>query len=1700
MLNDIHRAGWYWLVGALVLGMPAVGSGQGTVATDRAALEALYDATDGANWSRNDSWLTGEPLGDWYGVGTDSAGRVTTLALWDNGLAGPIPAELGSLTNLTYLELGHDELTGSIPAELGNLINLQGLLLWNEFGFRSQLTGSIPAELGNLTNLVTLSLEGNQLTGSIPAELGNLINLDSLFLSNNELTGSVPAELGSLINLKWLLLYENNLSGPLPASMTNLQLVWLSINNNAGLCAPADAAFQAWLATIDDYRGDTCAANGPPAPVGVLPPVTLGVDDAAVRVEVGGAFSDPDGDALTYSAISSAPSVASVAVVGSTVTVAPVSEGAATVTVTATDAGGSNGTATQAFPVTVSRPRPPGACTVEALGTLTGTVTRTGALADDCVSPNFSGELARYYSFTLETPATVEIDLVSSEFDAWLALREGADAEGRALVQDDDGGQGTNSRIDTALSAGTYTIEATSYAPGETGAFTLTVTAAGAGGGGCAVDDLGALSGTVVRVGNLGGDCESPNYSGRLARYYSFTLGQAGSVEMDLFSTAFDTFLTLREGTDVEGPLVTTDDDGGQGTNSRIATELSAGTYTVEATSYATGITGGFTLRVTAAGGGGGGGCAVDDLGALSGTATRVGNLGNDCVSPNYSGRLARYYSFTLGQAGSVEIDLVSSVFDAFLALREGTDVEGRLVATDDDGGQATNSRISTELSAGTYTIEATSYATGVTGAFTVTATAAGGGGGGGCALDDLGALSGTVTRVGDLGGDCASPNYAGRLARYYSFTLGQAGSVEIDLVSSAFDTFLALREGTGVEGRLVTSDDDGGQGTNSRIGTELPAGTYTIEATSYATGVTGAFTLTVTGAGGGGGGGCALDDLGALSGTATRVGNLGGDCESPNYSGRLARYYSFTLGQAESVEIDLVSSAFDTFLALRVGTDAAGRLVSTDDDGGQGTNSRIGTELPAGTYTIEATSYATGVTGAFTLTATAAGGGGGVGCALDDLGALSGTATRVGNLGDDCTSPNYSGRLARYYSFTLGQAGSVTVNLFSSAFDTFLTLRAGAGVSGRLVASDDDGGQGTNSRIGTELPAGTYTIEATSYGPGVTGAFSLTVTTTAGGGGNATDRAVLEALYDATGGAGWTDSTNWKTSAPLGEWYGVTTDADGRVRALDLAQNGLAGPIPVELGNLVNLEALNFGINDWESLQRNNDNNNLTGPIPVELGNLVNLERLNLAVNYLTGPIPVELGNLVNLEYLHLGGNALTPIPVELGNLVNLEGLFLWGNALTGPIPAELGNLVNLTSLSLSSNELTGSIPVELGNLVNLERLWLHNNALTGPIPAELGSLVNLERLWLHNNALTGPIPAELGSLVNLELLSLYNNALTGPIPVELGDLVNVEELRLFSNELTGSIPVELGNLVNLERLFLWGNALTGPIPVELGNLVNLTSLSLGINELMGSIPVELGNLVNLTSLSLSRNALTGSIPVELGNLVNLTSLSLSRNALTGSIPAELGNLVNLESLWLYRNALTGPVPVELGNLVNLETLWLSDNQGLTGPLPAGLRQSPLERLNISATQTCAPAAWREWLATIEFYGSLCDAGPATQSSRETASAPAFFTDDPLVPGVTPVRAIYFAELRTRIDALRVGSGLARFPWTDPVLVRGVTPIRAVHLQELRVALGDAYVAAGRAAPGWTDGEPTPGVTPIKAVYVMELRAAVVALERAPR
>ena len=384
---------------------------------------------------------------------------------------------------------------------------------------------------------------------------------------------------------------------------------------------------------------------------------------------------------------------------------------------------------------------------------------------------------------------------------------------------------------------------------------------------------------------------------------------------------------------------------------------------------------------------------------------------------------------------------------------------------------------------------------------------------------------------------------------------------------------------------------------------------------------------------------------------------------------------------------------------------------------------------------------------------------------------------------------------------------------------------------------------------------AGTAAVTVTARDPAGLGAAQTLEVTVAASPRPQTDREVLEALHDATGGASWTDDTNWKTAAPLGEWYGVTTDAGGRVTRLSLDAHGLAGSIPPALGSLPSLQALSLGSND------------LVGPVPGALGSLASLEELYLHENDFIGPIPDALDNLANLQVLHLDDNALT-----------------------GPIPAWLGGLTRLRRLSLGGNALTGSVPTALQSLVSLERLHLGGNELTGPIPAWLGDLTRLRRLDLGDNALTGPIPIALRSLVNLEELYLWENELTGPIPAWLGDLTRLQRLNLGGNALAGPIPSTLRSLVNLELLYLWRNELTGPIPAWLGDLTRLRQLSLSRNRLAGPIPDTLGNLVDLRELWLYRNDLTGPIPAELGSLANIETFDVAYNwGLSGPLPAGL-------------------------------------------------------------------------------------------------------------------------------------------------------------------------------------------------------------------
>ncbi|TGG90815.1 MAG: hypothetical protein ERJ67_08755 [Aphanocapsa feldmannii 277cV] len=252
--------------------------------SERDVLIEFYDATNGDNWENNTNWKSNKPLSEWYGITTDSSGRVTELKLRNNQLTGSIPAALGNLNNLTELDLASNKLRGSIPTALGNLSNLKKLDLSNSKSAKEiaridkdiartskniQLHNEIQRGIGELGSLLGIEDEDNTskqslkegkdyekmakyyeqlatniniLTGPIPTVLGNLNNLTELNLGGNELTGPIPPALGNLTNLRELNLYDNQLSGRIPAALgnlTNLRLLDLSDNQLSGRIPPA---------------------------------------------------------------------------------------------------------------------------------------------------------------------------------------------------------------------------------------------------------------------------------------------------------------------------------------------------------------------------------------------------------------------------------------------------------------------------------------------------------------------------------------------------------------------------------------------------------------------------------------------------------------------------------------------------------------------------------------------------------------------------------------------------------------------------------------------------------------------------------------------------------------------------------------------------------------------------------------------------------------------------------------------------------------------------------------------------------------------------------------------------------------------------------------------------------------------------------------------------------------------------------------------------------------------------------------------------------------------------------------------------------------------------------------------------------------------------------------------------------------------
>ena len=136
-----------------------------------AALVAIYEATQGPDWTNKTNWLEEIDPCSWFGIRCDQ-GHVTEINLEYNNLNGNLPAELDRLTQLDILNLKRSSMT-ELPEEIGKLVNLTELIISN-----NKIT-KIPSTIGQLSRLKLLNLSNNR-TSTIPPEIGQLSSLRTL--------------------------------------------------------------------------------------------------------------------------------------------------------------------------------------------------------------------------------------------------------------------------------------------------------------------------------------------------------------------------------------------------------------------------------------------------------------------------------------------------------------------------------------------------------------------------------------------------------------------------------------------------------------------------------------------------------------------------------------------------------------------------------------------------------------------------------------------------------------------------------------------------------------------------------------------------------------------------------------------------------------------------------------------------------------------------------------------------------------------------------------------------------------------------------------------------------------------------------------------------------------------------------------------------------------------------------------------------------------------------------------------------------------------------------------------------------------------------------------------------------------------------------------------------------------------------------
>jgi hypothetical protein len=418
------------------------------------------------------------------------------------------------------------------------------------------------------------------------------------------------------------------------------------------------------------------------------------------------------------------------------------------------------------------------------------------------------------------------------------------------------------------------------------------------------------------------------------------------------------------------------------------------------------------------------------------------------------------YYNFTTTEAGLVTASAISGDFTATLNV---LDSAGNVLAANSGGGGTDAqfnvlSNLRAQLPAGSYQLQVFSDLPSG-GAYTLQYAFQPGSPQPCTAV----AINAGSSRTGAL--TDASCRTAFGLSDLYTLTLPSAGTLDLDISSSMFDTSLAIRD---AKDNLIVRDDEVDGLSVAHITADLPAGTYTVVAAATAGAGTYLFNSTF-----------AAHDVPACTfaqsldlngGYIQRLGPR--SCTGTN--GQPVDYYSFTLAADSLVLAVMTSSEVDGYLTLY---DANGNVVRNDDNTYGSNDPLIVQYLPAGTYKLAARDASATVGGLYEVDLRTVTGPRPPLCAPRATVAAGATVTGVITY----TGCQYTDNtFADLYQINLTADAALDLRLNSSEFDAYMVLLDSKGA---VIDEDDDSGGGTNARITRNVAAGTYYIVVKPFG-----------------------------------------------------------------------------------------------------------------------------------------------------------------------------------------------------------------------------------------------------------------------------------------------------------------------------------------------------------------------------------------------------------------------------------------------------------------------------------------------------------------------------------------------------------------------------------------------------------------------------------------